>query len=204
MTKLIIAIAFGLTLMNSAVSAQLTTVRIENFGSIGLPKNMEIQGGAYKEITEKIKEVNGVSASKVIFQQKNLNKIDKSSFNTYARVFVRTQQGSNGEFKKLKEPLTVNEANEVNSEYKNQIEYEASANNAKILEWYKARVTKINNQNAITFGYKRQIGSNPPVKVETFMFQNYNKLHIVTFEYRIDENNWSATFTNIKSSIKIL
>ena len=203
MIKFIAAIAF-MTLMNPSVSAQLTTVKIENFGSIGLPKNMEIQGGAYKEITEKIKEVNGVSASKVIFQQKNLNTADKSSFTTYARVFVRTQQGNNGDFKKLKDALTTADANDVNTEFKNQIESEAPRNNATILEWYKARVTTLNNQNVITFGYKRQIGSNPPVKVETFMFQNYDRLHIVTFEYRIDENNWSSVFTSVKSSIKIL
>ena len=196
-----------MTVLKSQTNVQTTnkfsTVKIEGFGSIGLPSNMEIQGGYYKELSNRIKEINGINASKVIFQQKNLNNLDGSSMLTYARVFIRTEKGVAGDFKKLSESLTQAEADEVNSTFKSQIEREAPRANAKVLEWYKATVSTLNGQNIIKFGYKRQIGINKPVLVEVLMWQNNDRLHIVTFEYRLDGNNWSTTFTSIKATVKI-
>ena len=63
-------------------------INLENVGSIDLPPNMEIQGGNYKKIMEKGKAEYGISASKVIFQQKDLNKLNQSGLSTYARVFI--------------------------------------------------------------------------------------------------------------------
>lgn len=65
-------------------------INIEDIGNIDLPPNMEIQGGNYKKMMEKGKAEYGISASKVIFQQKELNKLHQSSLITYARVFIRT------------------------------------------------------------------------------------------------------------------
>lgn len=186
-----------------AQTSTLTTVNIDGVGSIGLPSNMEIQGGSYKEMSDKSKAINGITASKVIFQQKNLNNYKSSSFDTYARVFIKVQKDNLGSFKKISEDLTQSEANEVNSTFKSQIESEAPRANAIILKWNPAIITKLNNQNAIKFGYKRQVGSNKPVLVEIYMLQNNDRLHTITFEYRLDDNNWEATFSNIKSSIKI-
>lgn len=203
--KLLYSILFLLVFNFAATSQEnkFSTVRIEGFGSIGLPSNMEIQGGVYKELSDRIKEINGVNASKVIFQQKNLNNLDGSSMQTYARVFIRTEKGVAGDFKKLSESLTQPEADEINSTFKSQIESEAPRANAKILEWHKATTSTLNGQNAIKYGYKRQIGSNKPVSVEVYMLQNNDRLHIVTFEYRLDDNNWSTTFTSIKATVKI-
>jgi hypothetical protein len=191
-------------LASSAQTTNWTSVKIEGVGSIGLPSNMEIQGGTYKEAVDHSKEINGISASKVIFQQKNLNNYNDKSFSTYARVFIRVEQANTGDFKKITEPLTQAEANEVNSTFKNQIESEASRANATILEWHSATVTKLNHQNAIKFGYKRQIGSNKPVLVEIYMLQNNDRLHTITFEYRLDDQNWATTFSSMKSSLKII
>lgn len=187
----------------SSQETTFSTVKIEGFGSIGLPSNMEIQGGVYKELSDRIKEINGVNASKVIFQQKNLNSLDGNSMQTYARVFIRTETGATGDFKKISEALTQAEADDVNSTFKSQIESEAPRANAKVLEWYKATISTLNGQNAIKYGYKRQIGTNKPVLVEVFMLQNNDRLHIVTFEYRLDDNNWSTTFASIKKTVKI-
>ena len=199
----ILLFSFLCSLTSIAQETKFSTVKIEGFGSIGLPSNMEIQGGVYKELSDRIKEINGVNASKVIFQQKNLNSLDGSSMQTYARVFIRTETGTAGEFKKLSEALTQAEADEVNSTFKSQIESEAPRANAKVLEWHKAITSTLNGHNAIKYGYKRQIGTNKPVLVEVFMLQNNDRLHIVTFEYRLDDNNWSTTFTSIKTTVKI-
>ena len=220
--KIKLIVAF-ITLSSNIISAQtipLPTpalekgwerVKIEFLGTIDLPLNMEIQGGNYKQYMDNLKEINGVSASRVIFQQKNLNNLNQSSFNTYARVFIRTETGTSGEFKRLRtSSFSQSELTELNNSYKNEIQQElsranASANaNAKILEWYQAKQTTVNGMTCITFGYKRQIGSNPPVNVTFYFFHNYDRMHVLTFEYRIsDADMWAGTFDKVLKSYRI-
>jgi len=182
-----------------------TTIKIDGLGSIGLPPNMEIQGGAYLEINNKIKEINGISASKVIFQQKNLNSGNFKSFETYARVFIRTEKGSSGEYQKLKNSsLSANEVKEINDAYKSEIYGSATLVNATILEWYPARMGTLNGYKCLTMGYKRKVGTNSPTLSTLYFFQNYNRTHILTFEYRIvDADTWQTTFNQIKNSLTI-
>ncbi|MEO7263265.1 MAG: hypothetical protein ABIW38_00060, partial [Ferruginibacter sp.] len=154
------------------------TISIEGFGKITCPEKMELQAGSYKEYVEKVKEINGVPASKVIFQQKGLNNGD-GGFDTYARVMIRTVYG---DFNTLISRPTTDDVNDVNSSFKQQINSEAYQNNAKIISWNNAISTTINGYPAIKFGYKRQIGSNPIVSVETYIIQNSDRMYSITFE----------------------
>jgi hypothetical protein len=180
-------------------------INLGNVGSIDLPPNMEIQGGNYKKMMEKRKAEYGISASKVIFQQKDLNKLNQSGFSTYARVFIRTEQGSSGDFQKLKTGrITNSDLESLDSSYKNEIQQSAITANAKIIEWYTAKKTIINVMNCMTLGYKRQLGENKPIKVRMYLFQNNDRMHILTFEHRIsDRKEWEPTFENILKSYRI-
>jgi hypothetical protein len=179
-------------------------INIENIGNIDLPPNMEIQGGNYKKMMEKGKAEYGISASKVIFQQKELNELQQSSLNTYARVFIRTVQGSVGDYQKLKTRITVSDLENLDSSYKNEIQQSAFDVNAKILEWSSAKSIIINGMNCITLGYKRQLNQNKPVKVSIYLFQNNDRMLILTFEHRIaDSKEWEPTFVNIIKSFRI-
>ena len=63
MNKSIVASVFFLLLVFTCQSQDIwTTLKIDGLGSIDLPPNMEIQGGAYRAINDKIKEINGISA----------------------------------------------------------------------------------------------------------------------------------------------
>jgi hypothetical protein len=180
-------------------------INLNNIENIDLPPNMEIQGGNYKKMMEKGKAQYGISASKVIFQQKELNKLNQNSLNTYARVFIRTEQGSIGDYQKLKTgKITISDLESLDSSYKNEIQQSASGVNAKILEWYPAKKIIINGMNCMTLGYKRQLSQNKPVKVSVYLFQNNDRMHILTFEHRIsDSEEWEPTFANILKSYRI-
>lgn len=182
-----------------------TTVKIEGHGRIDLPSNMEIQAGQYKETLEKIKEIQGVAASKVIFQQSNLNSKSKDGFQTYARVMIKTENGNKGTYQKLIETkYSASEIEGINSKYKSEIYETAKSFNAEILEWTSAKLTKINGMPCITFGYSRKMGVNPPVKITFYVFENNDRQHLLTFEYRIkDELIWKPTFESILKSYKI-
>jgi len=196
-------------ILSSMVSARSqdgwTKIKIEGFGSIDLPPNMEVQGGAYREMSDKQKEINGISASKVIFQQKNLNNGSQSSLNTYARVFIRTEIGTVGEYQKLSNfSLNSSELKEMNDELKTEFYNSAASSNAAILEWYPATLSSLNGYKSATLGYKRKLGTNPPVLAMIYFFHNSNRLHVLTFEYRIaDEITWQPTFEKIKKSLTI-
>jgi hypothetical protein len=180
-------------------------IKIEFLGTIDLPPNMEIQGGNYKQYMDNLKEINGAAASKVIIKQKNLNNLTQSSLNTYARVFIRSEIGTFGEFKKLKSSsFSQTELTQMNNTYKSELQLELSKNNAKILEWYQAKQTTVNGIICITMGYKRQIGTNPPVNITFYFFHNYDRMHILIFEYRIsDAQMWTDTFDKILKSYHI-
>lgn len=183
----------------SIITIAQTTIKIEGFGSILLPNGMEIQGGAYKEYVDKVKEINGVSASKVILQQKGLND-GSGGFDTYARVMIRT---TFGDFNPITSPITQTDANEVNDIFESQTKNEAYSNNAEILTWNKAISTTLNGYKAVKFGYKRKIGNNPIVTVETYLIQNTDRMYSMTFESRNDSYGWSSIFLKSKNSIKI-
>ncbi|GAB3422011.1 hypothetical protein GCM10027516_19730 [Niabella aquatica] len=168
-------------------------------GQIYCPASMEIQGGAYKKYADNVKAINGVAASKVVFQQKGLNNLSEG-LDTYARVMIRT---SYGDFNSITTPVTLRDVNDVNNFFKNQIKDEASSMNAVIITWNKAQATTINGYKAIKFGYKRKVGTNPAVTVETYLIQNTNRMYSITFENREDGYKWSSAFLKIKSSLKI-
>lgn len=176
-------------------------INIEGVGSIKLPPSMEIQNENYKNLMNKVLNISDVESAKVIFQQKNLNNLNKSSFSTYARVIIKKQLG---EYKNIKNILTQNEADDYNNIAKNEIEETSAKSNTTILKWYPATITTLNGYNAITFAYKRQIDNNTPTISETFIIQNNFKLHILIFEHRLDNNNWNQIFENIKTTIKII
>ena len=182
-----------------------TTVKIEGHGKIDLPSNMEIQAGQYKETMEKTKEIHGIAASKVIFQQSNLNSKSADGLKTYARVMIRTEKGSKGSYQKLNETkYSETEIANINSKYKSEIYESAKSFNAEILEWTSAKFTKVNGMPCVTFGYSRKMGVNPPVKITFYIFENNDRQHILTFEYRIkDELVWKPTFEGVLKSYKI-
>ena len=191
---------FCTILMMTCISVNSQVIiQIEGFGKINCPLAMEVQGGAYKEYIENLKIINGVSASNVIFQQKGLND-GNGGFDTYARVMIKTMYG---DFNSIKLVPTLQETKEVNTIFKQQIYSEAEQNNATIISWNNANSTILNGYKTIKFGYKRKIGSNPIVTVETYFIQNTDRMYSISFECRNDSYNWASTFYLIKKSLTI-
>ena len=67
-------------------------INLENVGNIDLPPNMEIQGGNYKKMMEKGKTEYGISASKVIFQQKDLNNLNQNYIVSSLKKLKKTME----------------------------------------------------------------------------------------------------------------
>ncbi len=195
-------VSFFLLVMFSLAGTSGNTqsiVKIAGLGKVSLPAKMEIQGGAYKDYVDAVKEINGVSASNVIFQQKGLNS-GKSGFDTYARVMFKTIYG---DFETLSSSYSQQDVRQINDVFKQDVLGQSELNNASILSWNTAVATTLNGYKSVRFGYKRKIGSNPVVNVQTYLLQNNDRMYLITFEGRTDSYNWQNTFQIIKNSIII-
>ncbi len=199
---------FAAAFIHLSCSAQegWCTVQIEGFGTLALPPNMEIQGGVYRELSEKLKRIVGVAASQVIFQQKSLNDFAPNSFKTYARVMIRTVQGAPGDFHRLNETnLPEAEIKEINDTYKSDVYSSAPKLDAVLIEWHDAQSSTLNGYPCTRLGYIRKLKTNPCVLNNTYIVQNHDRLHIVNLEYRIiDSQTWHGTFEKIIQSLTII
>jgi hypothetical protein len=189
-----------------------TRVILKNVGSIDLSPLLEIQAGEYKkrklEIIDQFKDTWGIiyKDDKLIFQPKGVNQYDESSLSKYCRIIVESIYDSPDSFMKLTEKIsiTTNELLELNSEIKHQIQTSFSKTPLKLVEWYPVKIDEINGMPCIHISYKRQLNDQPYVKVDTYRFLNYDRMHILTVSYRINEKDyWEETINNSIKSFRI-
>jgi hypothetical protein len=185
---------------------------LKNIGYITIPINMEIQSGNYKKFAEKYQEVYGklfgyeVSDNRIVFQQKGLNNLDKSSFSSYARIILETTIGNFGDFEKLTTKLTAtpSELSDLNTQLNSQIEQSFKGTGLKLISWYGVQIVNVNGQTALKFSYLRQLNDNPYVTVSMYQFHNNDRMHQLTMSYREqDADKWKTSYSNILTSFKI-
>lgn len=185
---------------------------LNSIGYITIPSTMEIQSGNYKKLAETFQDEYGkkfgyeVSDNRIVFQQKGLNNLDKTSFTSYARIILETTIGNFGDFKKLTTKLTLTpiELVELDTEVKSQIEQSIKGTDLKLISWYGVQIVNVNGQTAVKISYLRQLKDNPYVTVSMYKFHNNDRMHSLTMSYRQqDADKWKTSFSNILTSFKI-
>lgn len=182
-------------------------VYIKNVGFIDMPQNMEVQAGTYQEIMNNYYNRIEIDAPQLVFQQKGLNNNNSSSYQTYGRVIVETQIGNYGDFQPLSfniSTVTSPEISELNLTFKQQTKSDLASIGHTLIEWYPLKVKKLNGLPCIHVSYRRQLGTNPIVLVNYFIFQNNDRMHSLTLSYRVAETSiWKTDFDRILSSFRI-
>ncbi len=197
--------ALFLIILPSICLSQTTsweTINISNWGVIKLPPSMEVQSGTYKRILDEAKKEFSVNADRIVFQQKGLNSY--GSFDTYARVIIRTDHANSGDFPKLNEiKFSADEINELNSLYKQEVLSSCRSWNARLAKWTDIKMSSLNGYKCLYFNYTRQMPEKPSTFSEFFIFYNDNKQHTLNIEYRlVDENTWQPELNKCKSSFR--
>jgi len=207
---LIVSISGNYIAQNQAAQSLLTgweRIYIRNVGFIDMPPNMEVQSGTYQEIMNSFYNRLEIDAPQLVFQQKGLNSNSNSSFQNYGRVILETQIGSYGDFQPLNfniSTVTASEISELNSTFKQSTKNDLLSIGHTLIEWYPLKVKKVNGMPCIHVSYRRQLGSNPIVLVNYFIFQNNDRMHSLTLSYRISEASiWKVNFDRILSSFRI-
>lgn len=210
-----IHVTFALILIHFICTAQKTNFinyKLTDIGNISIPEEMELQSGNYKkhvdeykaELFEKL-DIE-LSGSSIVFQPRGVNNLEKEGSYLYARIIIDTQIGKTGDYNKLSTILTASksELSEIDIELKKQVQTLLSKGDIKLLDWLGVSIIKINDYSVIKTSYLRQLNNNPIVKVESYMYQNNDRSHLLTMSYRIqDEDKWKDLFSNILNSFKI-
>ena len=184
-------------------------VKIPEVGTIDIPPSMEVQGGKYARLNQAFKKSflkgsTGSTAGRITIQPKGLNAFDPAAINSYVRVMVTTDAGDAGDFESLnsKFEATADELLGISTFFRTQAEN--AFKNTKILQWDAPSLELVNGMQAIRLGYRRQLRGAPPVKVTAYIFQNYDRTHMLTMSYRESERSqWLSDFPGILKSFRI-
>lgn len=183
---------------------------IENVGIITISNQLELQGGNYKKFSEAYQKTMSeildfqVSDSRVVFQPKGINNFESKALALYSRVIIETDVGNYGDYDALKTKYTTSEILEFNSAIKQQVYSELKGTTMNIVKWLGTSVVTINGMNAIKVSYIRQLQDNPFVIVNTYIFQNKDRVHRLIMSYRqVEEEIWKPQFSKVLESFKI-
>ena len=207
---LIVSISGNYIAQKQAAQSLLTgweRIYIRNVGFIDMPPNMEVQSGTYQEIMNSFYNRLEIDAPQLVFQQKGLNSNSNSSFQNYGRVILETQIGSYGDFQPLSfniSTVTSPEISELNLTFKQKTKSDLASIGHTLIEWYPLKVKKVNGFPCIHVSYRRQLGTNPIVLVNYYIFQNNDRMHALTLSYRVSETSlWKINFDRILGSFRI-
>lgn len=194
-------------------------LRIEDVGSIDYPPDfLELQSEDYRDIAKEISPnlvalVFRLGKSDFTLQQVGLNELKPSAFNEYRRVIFRTEYLNSGEeVFRTNEKYTLSQ--EELAEFKNELidqlrqEYaklqSMGLGNNKIIDSGSVEIMEINGMFPLVHTYKRQLNDNPLVLVKSYMFWDYNRIHSLSFSYRItDEEECRDIYEKILYSFRL-
>lgn len=180
-------------------------VNIIDLGSVDLPPTMEIQAGEYKKSMDNYRTSRNIPV--LVAQQLGLNNGNQVGLKRYARVMIGTVSGKDGDFEKLDFNIltvSIDDINQLDKVLKAQCARDLNKINQKLIEWYPVTFEKINGMSCIHISYTRQLDNNPVVKVNTYKFQNNDRIHELILSYRISESEiWKKNFYTVLKSFRI-
>jgi len=184
-------------------------LKIDYFGEMTLPEEMEVQAGTFKERTDAYgKTLIGTQENhqSLVFQQKGLNSADTHALKTYARVVIDTYKGEPGTYKQLSiiNNLTKDDIAYYKNNFETQLETVWPKAKQKLINSSEITISKVGKNYCTKHSYIRQLENSPQVFVETFRVQNNDRVHLISFSYRTkDEKQWKPVMENILKSIEI-
>ncbi len=187
---------------------------IENFGSIEIPSNLELEHGYHKKYAENVFDSLSENYKFTLpmdmfaFHQLGLNERDPKAVNTYTRLMYNKRKGKKGEYRNLKTlELSPNDIINFSDNLKNQAITNFQKSNAltkgikyKMLEWYGAQIVTIHGNMFLKYSMRR----NPDTYVCVFDYFDAEYLYQFTISYRMKEKEiWKPIFEQVMNSLVI-
>jgi hypothetical protein len=204
MKFLLFLIAFILAQFTVA-QVPLQKITLNSWGTIYLPKNMEIQSGVYKKFVDDAKKDFITKRERIIFQQEGLNNgLNKE---TYARVIIRTDKSLDYLPNLNTEKISIDDLELLNKEYKSQV-YDLVNNprfTTTIISWKDLKIRSINGHNCLNYSYIRKVGDNNETFSEFYVFWKGKNQYVINIEYRVNETyKWRNSLIDCVLSLKFI
>jgi len=188
-------------------------ILIKDVGSIDYPFDfLELQSQEYRDIAAEHYQI-VLGKSDFTLQQFGLNDLLPSALDKYRRVIFRTVYMNPGEevFRaNEKYTLSREELAEFKDELVDQLRQEYAKlqsmglGNNKIMGSGSLEILEVNGMFPMVHTYKRQLNDNPVVLVKHYIFLNYNKIHHLSFSYRVvDEEECRDIYDKILDSFRL-
>lgn len=186
-------------------------ITIADVGSIDYPSNfLELQSGEYRDTATEFFQDLEIEQADFTLQQVGLNELKPSALNEYRRVLFVTDYLNPGEevFRaNEKYTLSQEELIEFRDELIDQLRQgfaETKTIDIKIIDPGSLEIMEVNGMFPMVQTYKRQLNDNPVVLVKTYMFQNYDKIHYLSFSCRvIDEEECRDIYEKVLYSFRL-
>lgn len=174
--------------------------KLKGIGQICIPDNMRLQSlkpSEVNKINEELRKMSiiTVEASNLITFQCIKNAYN-SKYSNDATIIIQTFNDVPGRFMKLSEKFdySVSELNEIESQFKSQF------GKMGMSKWNWLKIITINDVDAMVCSYIRE----PNVYVETYYFQNNDRMYTITLSYAKEyASTWAALFSNVVKSFFI-
>lgn len=221
---ILVVVVIGVVLLGACAPAPISEppkiedgwvrLRIEDIGSIDYPADfLELQSGDYRDIVKEASQVLGLGKSDFTLQQVGMNELKPSALKEYRRVMLETKYLKPGEevFRaNEKYSMSRQELAQFQKEWIDQLRQELAKlkgkglGDNKIIDPGSLEIKEVNGMFPLVHTYKRQLGDNPVVLVERYMFQNYDKIHYLIFSYRVvDEEECRDIYEKILDSFRL-
>lgn len=195
------------------IEAGWIRIAIKDVGSIDYPPDfLELQSQEYRDVAKEYYQILELGKSDFTLQQVGLNELLPSAFKEYRRVIFMTEYLNPGE-----EVFRANERYTMSQEELAELENQlidgliqgfeilkTMGSETKLVESVSLEIKEVNGMFPLVHTYKRQLNDNPVVLVETYMFQNYDKIHYLSFSYRVmDEAECRHIYDKILDSFRL-
>ena len=187
------------------------TYYIAKICQVSIPPTIEVRGDddEYTKVLETISLASGlkrvINYGNIVFQQKGLSQREPSAYDKYCRIIIRTEYGDYGDFLKSTETAILDSEwmAALNELVQNNIGPAAQLMGNAMYKW-----STINGSNCIQVDYKRtgfNFDSSRPVVCRIAIFQNNNKMVMMSLSYRENEADlWEADFDKVFKSFRWL
>ena len=169
--------------------------------SIMVPSTVELRKASdlYSHNLNRMGYTNG----NIVFQQKGLANLQRSSYNKYCRIIIHYELGSRGDY------LKRTDTEMLDDEWIKNIDSMVSWNigpHSRLIGKYSYKWESINGAKCLRIDYRRtgdNFNYSKPVACRIAIFQNDNEIAIIILSYREKEVDlWKSDFDKVYKSFR--